>query len=184
MSLDGIAGAVFRGEVAVVASPVVSSLDSTADARQADDPVVAAVARLMKHADDVRRLGVRANADTGEDAARAGAWEQQESGSRALSTCSWGIETLWFILSLRSPMPSGRGLRRVVADSAPDFTDLFEAMDGLPVTVRLLDPPLHEFLPDLTDCQSRWRWKTSAATATPNTTGCWRHCGCCTRRIP
>ena len=71
ISLDGIAGAVFRGEVAVIPSPVVASLDAPDDARHADDPVVVAVARLMKHADDVRRLGVRANADTGEDAARA-----------------------------------------------------------------------------------------------------------------
>ena len=62
---------VFRGAVPVVPSPVVEALDSPHDARHADNPVVAAVARLMKHADDVRRLGVRANADTGEDAARA-----------------------------------------------------------------------------------------------------------------
>jgi pyruvate,orthophosphate dikinase len=153
VSLDGIAGAVFRGEVPVAASPVVEALDSPTDARHADNPVVAAVARLMKHADDLRRLGVRANADTAEDAARA----------RRMGAAGIGLaRTEHMFLGERKDLVVRLVLAKTEAERAlvyeellpmqrQDFTELLVAMDGLPVIVRLLDPPLHEFLPDLTE---------------------------------
>jgi pyruvate,orthophosphate dikinase len=153
VSLDGIAGAVFRGEVPVVASPVVEALDSASDARHDDNPIVAAVARLMKHADDVRRLGVRANADTGEDAARA----------RRMGAVGIGLaRTEHMFLGDRKQLVSRLVLAKSDAERAlvyeellplqrRDFTELLAAMDELPVIVRLLDPPLHEFLPDITE---------------------------------
>ena len=153
ISLDGIAGAVFRGEVAVVPSPVVSSLDSTEDARRDDDPVVAAVARLMKHADHVRRLGVRANADTGEDAARARRMGASGVGLARTEHMFLGDRKQLVVRLVLAKSDAERAIvyEELLPLQRRDFTDLLAAMDGLPVIVRLLDPPLHEFLPDLTE---------------------------------
>ncbi len=153
ISLDGIAGAVFRGEVAVIPSPVVSSLDSTDDARHENDPVVAAVARLMKHADDVRRLGVRANADTGEDAARARRMGASGVGLARTEHMFLGDRKQLVVRLVLAKSDAERAIvyEELLPLQRRDFTDLLAAMDGLPVTVRLLDPPLHEFLPDLTE---------------------------------
>ncbi len=152
VSLDGMAGAVFLGEVPVVSSPVVEALESPGGARQGNDPVVDAVDRLMRHADDVRRLGVRANADTGEDAVRA----------RRMGASGIGLaRTEHMFLGERKQLVARLVLSKTDAERAmvyeellplqrQDFTELLEAMDGLPVIVRLLDPPLHEFLPDFT----------------------------------
>ena len=71
ISIDGTSGAVFLGEVPVVPSPVVQYFEGTIDPETSDDPLVKSVHRLMVHADEARRLGVEANADTPEDAARA-----------------------------------------------------------------------------------------------------------------
>ncbi|MCU0300672.1 MAG: pyruvate, phosphate dikinase [Candidatus Nanopelagicales bacterium] len=106
LSIDGATGEVFVGEVPVIPSPVVQYFEGELSP-DGDDDLVRSVHRIITHADDVRRLRVRTNADTPEDSARA---------------------------------------RRMGAD----FEEILEAMDGLPVTIRLLDPPLHEFLPDLT----------------------------------
>ncbi|MCZ3385387.1 MAG: pyruvate, phosphate dikinase, partial [Actinomycetia bacterium] len=153
ISLDGIAGAVFRGAVAVIPSPVVNSLDSTDDARHSDDPVVAAVARLMKHADEVRRLGVRANADTGEDAARARRMGASGVGLARTEHMFLGDRKQLVVRLVLAKSDTERAIvyEELLPLQRRDFTDLLAAMDGLPVTVRLLDPPLHEFLPDLTE---------------------------------
>ncbi|MGB2839242.1 MAG: pyruvate, phosphate dikinase [Actinomycetes bacterium] len=153
MSLDGTVGAVFRGEVAVIASPVVSSLDSPADARDSEDPVVAAVARLMKHADEKRRLGVRANADTGEDALRARRMGAAGVGLARTEHMFLGDRKQLVVRLVLAKTEAERALvyEELLPLQRQDFTELLTAMDGLPVTVRLLDPPLHEFLPDLTE---------------------------------
>jgi pyruvate,orthophosphate dikinase len=152
VSLDGIAGAVFRGAVPVVPSPVVEALDSPHDARHADNPVVTAVARLMKHADDVRRLGVRANADTGEDAARARRMGAAGIGLARTEHMFLGDRKQLVIDLVLAKSDAERALvyEELLPMQRQDFTELLAAMDGLPVIVRLLDPPLHEFLPDLT----------------------------------
>jgi pyruvate, orthophosphate dikinase len=105
-------------------------------------------------ADDVRRLRVRANADTPEDATRA-----RELGAEGIGLCRtehmfFGDERLPVVQEMiMAPDEERRRavLERLLPFQESDFRGIFEAMDGLPVTIRLLDPPLHEFLPDLAD---------------------------------
>jgi pyruvate,orthophosphate dikinase len=152
ISIDGTSGAVFLGEVAVVDSPVVQYFEGTLSASQGDE-LVDAVDRLMSHADERRRLAVRANADNGDDAARA-----RRFGAQGIGLC----RTEHMFLGERRQyvedliLAETKEDRRAALDALEplqkqDFKEIFEAMDGLPVTIRLIDPPLHEFLPDLTD---------------------------------
>ncbi|MEM1054050.1 MAG: pyruvate, phosphate dikinase [Bacteroidota bacterium] len=113
---------------------------------------------LMGWADEVRRLGVRANADTGDDARTA-----REFGAEGIGLCR--TEHMFFgderLAAMRAMiLAEGEGereaaLRRLLPLQRDDFAALFRAMDGLPVTVRLLDPPLHEFLPSLLELHER-----------------------------
>ncbi|WP_443072396.1 pyruvate, phosphate dikinase [Streptomyces sp. RPT161] len=158
VSIDGSTGKVYLGEVPVVPSPVVEYFEGRMHAGADDaDELVQAVHRVMAYADRVRRLRVRANADNAEDAARA-----RRFGAQGIGLC----RTEHMFLGDRRELVE----RLILADhdderasaldallplQRQDFIDLFEAMDGLPVTVRLLDPPLHEFLPDITDLSVR-----------------------------
>ncbi|MCB1520622.1 MAG: pyruvate, phosphate dikinase, partial [Hyphomicrobiaceae bacterium] len=109
-----------------------------------------AFSKLMGWADSVRKLGVRANADTPRDAAQA-----REFGADGIGLCR--TEHMFFdeerILAMREMIlaedAGGRraALEKLLPMQRGDFTGLFEIMAGLPVTIRLLDPPLHEFLP-------------------------------------
>ncbi|MCX3061724.1 pyruvate, phosphate dikinase [Streptomyces beihaiensis] len=148
ISVDGSTGSVYAGEVPLVASATMRYLESGVQS----DSVVSAVARALEHADSVRRLEVRANADTPQDAARA-----RRFGAQGIGLC----RTEHMFLGERRPLVERMILARTDADRAhaldallapqrDDFTAVLEAMDGLPVTIRLLDPPLHEFLPDRT----------------------------------
>ncbi|GAA4582297.1 pyruvate, phosphate dikinase [Planotetraspora phitsanulokensis] len=153
ISIDGGDGAVYLGEVPVVASPVVEYFEG----RRPDDELVAAVDRIMAHADSVRALGVRANADTPEDAARARRFGAQGIGLCRTEHMFLGdrrrlVEDL--ILAV-TPEERQAALDALEPLQTADFTGLFEAMDGLPVTIRLIDPPLHEFLPDITELSVR-----------------------------
>jgi pyruvate,orthophosphate dikinase len=152
LSIDGSSGAVYLGEVAVVDSPVVRYFEGTLPASESDE-LVEAVDRLMSHADERRRLAVRANADNGDDAARA-----RRFGAQGIGLC----RTEHMFLGERRQyvedliLAETKDDRRAALDALKplqkqDFKEIFEAMDGLPVTIRLIDPPLHEFLPDLTD---------------------------------
>jgi len=169
ISIDGSTGEVFLGEVPVVPSPVETYMQdgldtATEGADQETADLVRAVDRLLRQADERRRLGVRANADTAEDAARA-----RSLGAQGIGLC----RTEHMFLGERRSLIE----RVILADTADertaaldallplqraDFTELLSAMDGLPVTIRLLDPPLHEFLPDRTELAVR------VATATAN----------------
>ncbi|MEU9302156.1 pyruvate, phosphate dikinase [Streptomyces sp. NPDC048269] len=158
VSIDGSTGKVYLGEVPVVPSPVVEYFEGRMHAGADDaDELVAAVHRIMAYADRVRRLRVRANADNAEDALRA-----RRFGAQGIGLC----RTEHMFLGERREMVE----RLILADTdgereaalsallplqKKDFVELFEAMDGLPVTVRLLDPPLHEFLPDITELSVR-----------------------------
>ncbi|MGV9883195.1 pyruvate, phosphate dikinase [Streptomyces sp. NPDC003006] len=158
VSIDGSTGKVYLGEVPVVPSPVVEYFEGRMHAGADDaDELVAAVHRIMAYADRVRRLRVRANADNAEDALRA-----RRFGAQGIGLC----RTEHMFLGERREMVE----RLILADADDeredalkellplqkrDFVELFEAMDGLPVTVRLLDPPLHEFLPDITELSVR-----------------------------
>ncbi|MBC3985807.1 pyruvate, phosphate dikinase [Streptomyces sp. AC563] len=158
VSIDGSSGKVYLGEVPVVPSPVVEYFEGRMHAGADDaDELVKAVHRIMAYADRVRRLRVRANADNAEDAARA-----RRFGAQGIGLC----RTEHMFLGERREMVERLILADTEADrdaalggllplQKADFTELFEAMDGLPVTVRLLDPPLHEFLPDITELSVR-----------------------------
>ena len=113
---------------------------------------------MLGWADDIRRLEVRTNADTPEDARKA-----RELGAEGIGLCR--TEHM-FMAEDRQPkmrtmiMADGASSRRdALAELLPlqqeDFEGLFEAMKGLPVTIRLLDPPLHEFLPDLPELSAQ-----------------------------
>ena len=114
--------------------------------------------RVLEWADEVRRLGVRANADTPEDATRA-----RELGAEGIGLCR--TEHM-FMAEDRQPKMRAmimahdeEGRRKALGELLPfqqeDFEGLFEAMKGLPVTIRLLDPPLHEFLPNLPELRAQ-----------------------------
>ncbi|MGH8838702.1 MAG: pyruvate, phosphate dikinase [Jiangellaceae bacterium] len=159
ISIDGGTGEVFLGEVPVVPSAVVGALQGDEPERlsEGDREVVSAVARLMKRADDQRRLGVRANADTPEDARRA-----RTLGAAGIGLCR--TEHMFLgdrrkiverIILARSDDERTAALDELLPPQRQDFTEILEAMDGLPVTIRLLDPPLHEFLPDYTELSVR-----------------------------
>jgi pyruvate,orthophosphate dikinase len=152
ISIDGTTGEVFRGEVPVVPSPVVQYFEGSL-APDAGDELVASVHRLISHADDVRRLGVRTNADTADDAARA-----RRFGAEGIGLCRTehmflgerrvSVERL--ILAETDEEREG-ALAELEPLQRGDFLELLAAMDGVPVTIRLIDPPLHEFLPSMED---------------------------------
>ena len=152
ISVDGTSGAVYLGEVPVIASNVVQYFEGELEPDA--DALVAAVHTLMTHADGARRLGVRANADNGPDCARA-----RRFGAGGVGL----VRTEHMFLGERRQLVEDLILagtddaaRRAALDALEplqrgDFGEILEAMDGLPVTIRLIDPPLHEFLPDFTD---------------------------------
>ena len=152
ISIDGTTGNVYKGEVSVVASPVTSYLEGrlSADSDEAS-PVVKAVDRILAHADSKRRLRVRTNADTPEDAIRA-----RILGAEGVGLCRTEHMFLGARRSYveRLVLAENEDIQRsVIAEMEPlqraDFVGIMMAMSGLPVTIRLLDPPLHEFLPSL-----------------------------------
>ena len=154
ISIDGTTGAVYLGTIPVVASPVTSYLEGRLDPKSdAASPVVKSVDRILVHADSSRKLRVRANADTPEDAIRA-----RILGAEGVGLC----RTEHMFLGPRRSYVERMILaenedvqRSVIAEmevlQRADFVGIMMAMSGLPVTVRLLDPPLHEFLPPLAE---------------------------------
>jgi len=152
ISVDGTSGAVYLGEVPVIASNVVQYFEGELEPDA--DALVAAVHTLMTHADDARRLGVRANADNGPDCARARRFGAGGVGLVRTEHMFLGerrqlVEDL--ILAGTDDVARRAALDALEPLQRGDFGQILEAMDRLPVTIRLIDPPLHEFLPDFTD---------------------------------
>jgi len=158
ISIDGSTGAVYLGEVPVAPSPVVEYFEGRlgADSPHAA-PLVRSVHRIMTWADERRRLYVRANADTPDDAARARRFGAQGIGLCRTEHMFLGERRALVERLILAQDDSER--RKVLAELLPmqrdDFVGILTAMGGLPVTVRLLDPPLHEFLPDITELSVR-----------------------------
>jgi pyruvate,orthophosphate dikinase len=133
ITIDGATGRVYVGEVPLVPPALNEDFET-----------------VLGWADELRRLAVRANADTPEDAARA-----REFGAEGIGLCRtehmfFGPERLPVMqeMILADDEPSRRAaLDRLLPFQQADFEGIFEVMAGLPVTIRLLDPPLHEFLP-------------------------------------
>jgi pyruvate,orthophosphate dikinase len=147
MSIDGTTGEVIAGALSAQPSAVLSAL---LDGAENGEPLVVAARRLLGWADETRRLRVRANADTPEDARVARAL-----GAQGIGLCR--TEHMFFaddrlplvrqVILAREDEERGAALAQLLPVQQGDFEGILEAMDGLPVTVRLLDPPLHEFLP-------------------------------------
>ncbi|WIK64485.1 pyruvate, phosphate dikinase [Gleimia hominis] len=163
IAIDGTTGEVFVGDVPVVDSVVTTYLtrgleEGLAAAKGDKDMIelVHSVDRLLTHADKVRRLDVRANADTPEDAARALGFGAQGIGLCRTEHMFLGsrralIERV--ILSEEGTSDRQEAFDALEALQKDDFKKILKEMDGKPMTVRLIDPPLHEFLPDLTDLE-------------------------------
>ena len=154
LSIDGGSGEVFLGEVPVAPSPVVEYFEGTADPTAADaSDLLKAVHRIMSHADARRRLLVRANADTGEDAARARRFGAQGIGLCRTEHMFLGDRraTVERLVLASTDEEREAALAELLPLQRDDFIEIFTEMAGEAVTIRLLDPPLHEFLPNFTD---------------------------------
>ena len=165
IAIDGQTGEIFRGEVPVADSPVTTYLAEGLEAGIAaagDDQgtreLVEAVDKLLAHADKVRRLHVRANADTPLDSKRAIAF-----GAEGIGLC----RTEHMFLGERRPLVERAILSAPDSDERQaafneleklqkqDFLEMLEVMDGKAMTVRLIDPPLHEFMPALIELETK-----------------------------
>ena len=165
IAIDGQTGEIFRGEVAVTDSPVTTYLAEGLEAGLAaagEDAgtreLVEAVDKLLSHADKVRRLRVRANADTPLDSKRAIAF-----GAEGIGLC----RTEHMFLGERRPLVERAILSAPESDERQaafdeleklqkqDFLEMLEVMDGKSMTVRLIDPPLHEFMPALIELETK-----------------------------
>jgi pyruvate,orthophosphate dikinase len=158
VSIDGSSGEVFLGQVSVTASPVVEYFEGTplTDAPESAE-LVNAVDRLMKIADSYRRLEVRANADTPEDVARAGRFGAEGVGLCRTEHMFLGDRRIHVehLILAESASERQHALTTLETLQRADFEQILAAMDGRPVTIRMIDPPLHEFLPDITELAVR-----------------------------
>jgi pyruvate,orthophosphate dikinase len=150
ISVDGTSGAVYLGEVPVIASNVVQYFEG--ELAPDCDELVAAVHAIMSHADAARRLGVWANADNGPDCARARRFGAGGVGLVRTEHMFLGErrQLVEDLILAETDAARKAGLDALEPLQRGDFTEILAAMDGLPVTIRLIDPPLHEFLPDHT----------------------------------
>jgi len=150
ISIDGTAGEVFAGEVTTAPSEIVQVLvERSLDAKKSI--TYREYSKLMKWADDFRTLGVRTNADTPEQVTTGIAF-----GAEGIGLCR--TEHMFFegdrIDAMREMILAGtkderaRALAKLLPYQREDFAGIFTALDGLPATIRFLDPPLHEFLPN------------------------------------
>ncbi|MCX7832173.1 MAG: pyruvate, phosphate dikinase [Actinobacteria bacterium] len=137
ITIDGSTGNVMLGEVPVVQPELTGELEE-----------------LLKWADEIRKIGVRTNADTPEDARRA-----REFGAEGIGLCR--TEHMFFgenrlpivrqMILAEDEESRKEALDKLLPMQRGDFEGIFREMNGLPVTIRLLDPPLHEFLPSYTE---------------------------------
>ncbi len=151
LTVNGTRGLVYAGDLPLIA---------------ADPEKNPALGEFLDWCDEVKRLGVRTNADSPEDAAQA-----RRFGARGIGLCR--TEHMFFgderIQSMREMIlaetaeEQERALAKLLPYQKADFRGIFEAMDGLPVTIRLLDPPLHEFMPQETRILAKSMGKSEEA---------------------
>jgi pyruvate,orthophosphate dikinase len=152
VTIDGFSGDVYVGELALEESVLEKARAGDAAARE--EKIWKAFETIMTHADRVRRLGVRANADTPEQSRNA-----RDRGAEGIGLCRTehmflGDERVAAVRQMifaETAQDEERAYAALLPLQRDDFVGIFRAMDGLPVTVRLLDPPLHEFLPNHVD---------------------------------
>src|SRR6185295_13623256 len=146
ISIDGTTGEVIAGRLTSRPSAVLEGLRSG----HADDPGVVAFVQILTWADEIRRLRVRANADTPTDADTARLF-----GAEGIGLCR--TEHMFFeedripwvrrMILAAGEAERKESLAKLLPMQQKDFEGIFAALVGLPITIRLLDPPLHEFLP-------------------------------------
>jgi pyruvate, orthophosphate dikinase len=152
VTIDGFTGKVYAGQLDLADSPIERARSGDPEARR--EKIWQAYERFMARADEVRRLKVRANADTPGQSGNA-----IERGAEGIGLCRTehmflgeervaAVRTMIFADSAEEEQAAYDTLLPLQRD---DFVGIFKAMDGKPVTVRLLDPPLHEFLPNQVD---------------------------------
>jgi len=152
ITIDGFTGNVFVGELPMEESLLEKARGGDAAARE--EKLWMAFEALMRHADERRRLRVRANADTPEQSTNA-----RERGAEGIGLCRTEhmflgeerVEAVRTMIFAETEEEEAKAYDALAPLQREDFVGIFRAMDGLPVTVRLLDPPLHEFLPNQVD---------------------------------
>ncbi len=143
ITIDGSAGSVILGKVELIDAEINTDLQ-----------------KLLSWADEIRTLGVRTNADTPKDAALA-----RELGAEGIGLCR--TEHMFFgedripavreMIMAEDEKSRKKALKKLLPMQKEDFLGIFRSMEGLPVTIRLLDPPLHEFLPDKEELDAKLR---------------------------
>ncbi len=133
ITIDGNTGNVYIGRIPTVEPEIIPELD-----------------KLLKWADSVRKLGVRANADVPEDALIARKFGAEGIGLLRIERMfrkPERLEALRNVILSETREAREEHLKKLVEMIKPDFKEMLKIMDGLPVVIRLIDPPLHEFLP-------------------------------------
>ena len=134
ISLNGSTGRVYEGKIAPIRPDLATNKEYT---------------QLMKWADKIRRLGVRTNADRPQDAAQARAFGAEGIGLTRTEHMFFGPERILAIREMivaENEADRRKAIMKLLPFQREDFMGILEAMKGLPVTIRLLDPPLHEFV--------------------------------------
>ncbi len=148
VSIDGTAGEVMEGDVPTAPSEIIQVLEGTLKPK--DAPLYKLFARFMPWADRARTMGVRTNADTPEDAHLARVLGAEGIGLTRTEHMFFGAERIRLFQQMilaDTPRDRARAAAKLKPYQRKDFEGILKAMDKLPVIIRLLDPPLHEFLP-------------------------------------
>ncbi|MGH8093767.1 MAG: pyruvate, phosphate dikinase [Chthoniobacterales bacterium] len=149
ISIDGTAGEVFAGDVTTAPSEIVQVLvDRSLDRKKS--ATYQQYAKLMSWVDRVRELNVRTNADTPEQVQNAVAFGAQGIGlcrTEHMFFAGNRIDAMREMILAEDKEARVKALAKLLPYQRDDFAGIFKALDGLPATIRFLDPPLHEFLP-------------------------------------
>jgi pyruvate,orthophosphate dikinase len=154
ISLDGTSGEVMLGEVPSIESEITRVISGEMKAEHSR--IYAHYEKLMSWADGIRRLGVRTNADNPEDAALARNFGAEGIGLARTEHMFFGerLPEVRKLIIAEDERERRKAIEKLLPMQKEDFKGIFRAMDGLPVIVRLLDPPLHEFLPKLEEIEA------------------------------
>ncbi|MBF0483274.1 MAG: pyruvate, phosphate dikinase [Candidatus Omnitrophica bacterium] len=167
VSIEGVTGEIISGEIKTAESPVISGVVHGNKAAL-KHPICQMFIEVMKWSDKFRQVGVRTNADTPNDAVIARALGAQGIGLCRTEHMFFAGDRIWAkreMILAETLAEREKALKKLLPLQRKDFEGIFKAMDGFPVTIRLLDPPLHEFLPHDAKGQAEMakRLKTTAA---------------------
>ncbi len=149
LSLNGSTGRIYEGKIATQSSPVVAAVIEGKKSFQ-KDPIYLMYKTVSEWSDQYRKMNVRTNADAPKDAAAARAFGAEGIGLCRTEHMFFEGDRIWAIREfILAQTKAGRekALKSLLPYQRKDFEGIFKAMESLPVTIRLLDPPLHEFVP-------------------------------------